>query len=398
MTPMANPPRTGRRFLPLLVSSYFSPSTSYSLSTSKPLSGGMNAYNWKTRNNGDLVKYWLFSFYFYLCGTSPRPCLNGGQSGGGGEIAAELKGAIESKEIDAVFRAVERGADLKKALDIEEKHSSIAWMLQLAVMKRYQRIIEIVVHCPTADIILVNETGSTALMVACDRSWGEMDDDRIPQILLDQPAVNVNAADRQGKTALMKACWRGNELVVQHLLEHRLTDVNLQDDNGESALTMSASLGFIAIVRRLLRRPDIDVNKANNLGRTALMEASAQGHDSVVGELLGYQPTDVNLQDNGGDTPLVLASRAGAVPVVVSLLRHSHIDINKVNLQGSTALMEASHKGHWPVVQELLLQPSIQIELRDDHGSTCSDTRIWGCSPFCCYGSAATPQYRHQHL
>ena len=34
-----------------------------------------------------------------------------------GEIAAELKGALESQEIDAIHRAVERGANLHKALD-----------------------------------------------------------------------------------------------------------------------------------------------------------------------------------------------------------------------------------------------------------------------------------------
>ncbi|KAH6905510.1 ankyrin repeat-containing domain protein [Coprinopsis sp. MPI-PUGE-AT-0042] len=248
------------------------------------------------------------------------------------ETAADLRGALESKEIDAVYRAVARGADLHKQLAIlEDTHYSVDWILLSAVSKGYYDIVKLLLQRPTTDINATNESGSTALMVACSLVELGPDEEKLVRLLLEQHTIDTNVADRNGHTALMKAFLAGHELLVELLLTFEANDVNLRNKGGDSALHLASSAGHTSTVLALLERTDIDINASNSHGATALMIASSMGHEPVVRLLLNRQTTNPNVQNEEGDTALHLASTVGHTATVTALIEHKDIDTNARN-------------------------------------------------------------------
>ncbi|XP_065163184.1 ankyrin repeat domain-containing protein 50-like isoform X2 [Atheta coriaria] len=171
---------------------------------------------------------------------------------------------------------------------------------------------------------------------------------KIVQELLRNNA-DVNVVNEYGSTALMTASMKGHHDVVQELIKNN-EDVNVVGKNGNTALMRASIEGHLDIVQELIKN-NADINVVDRDGNTALMRASMQGHLKIVQELIKNN-ADVNIVDRDGNTALMRASMEGHLKIVQELLRNN-ADVNVVNKDGNTALMLASMQGHLKIVQEL---------------------------------------------
>ena len=67
------------------------------------------------------------------------------------------------------------------------------------------------------------------------------------QLLLAAPGLDVNAANNSGATALYVACQEGHATIVQLLLTTLSLDVNAADNGGATALYVACWKGRAAI-------------------------------------------------------------------------------------------------------------------------------------------------------
>lgn len=127
--------------------------------------------------------------------------------------------------------------------------------------------------------------------------------------------TDINAADETGWTALMLACAMCQERAVRQLLDWG-ADVHIKDKNGDTAL-IGASAAFCSgqtvkgqtsIVRMLLQR-GANPNTQDYAGETALMAVTTYGNVGALRVLLdaGARP---EVKDNAGRSALDYAHEA----------------------------------------------------------------------------------------
>lgn len=131
-----------------------------------------------------------------------------------------------------------------------------------------------------------------------------------------EDGASVRAVDESGATALMVACkTSGDPDVVEALLEEGCTPAAV-DIYGFNALMLAADNGFVDVVSTLLDRTDVNIDSVNNAGWTALMLAARGGHFSVVKTLL-EEGANRSYTNEKGENALSAAS--GDVDIVALL-------------------------------------------------------------------------------
>ena len=131
-----------------------------------------------------------------------------------------------------------------------------------------------------------SNTGSTALMLACDN-------DKIEAIeavtaLLEPPASAVDLQDNSGMSALMISCKQGYWNIVDLLLCHHAR-VDLQEENGKTALMFTCAHCDPASSKMFLERNSRSVNIVDNDSMSPLMRMSVAGKFEMVKLLLKYK-------------------------------------------------------------------------------------------------------------
>lgn len=112
-----------------------------------------------------------------------------------------------------------------------------------------------------ADVDVVNNSGSSALMYAC--ATGKIE---CVEILLEAKA-NIEKKGLYGQTPLHAAAMRGDENIVRLLLEHG-SQVNETDDNGDTALHLARRFGKTETENMLLSM-GADRGMKNSRGQSA---------------------------------------------------------------------------------------------------------------------------------
>lgn len=289
-----------------------------------------------------------------------------------------------------------------------------------AILARVKPVVEILlaaVHSgslETVDVVLAagisagsahEPTGTTPLVVACDRGHGS-----IASRLL-QSGADPNARTKKLWTPLMFAARGGHETIADALLVAG-ADVNATNDKGSTALISAAGNGHDGMVRRLLEAGAKTDPVESEIGGNALIAASVAGSAETVRLLLdaGMDPAyrtpegsdalyyaasggkagcvrlllergaPADRANRHGETPLLRASAAGSAEAVLLLL-DAHADPNSASgTQRLTPLMVAADRGHLEVARMLLSRGAdprrVSLALR----TACDYARLGGHS------------------
>ena len=206
-----------------------------------------------------------------------------------------------------------------------------------------QKIVKLMLRCPSVDILLRDGKGSTALDLATKSNRtdiaaafdsqfklkqkghtccsehvndglqiaAENGDLTMVKAFLHCSQVNLNVGYKYGITPLFVACHENHAEVVKYLLADSRTDVNVVVNN-ENALFIASDKGYLEIVNLLLAHPNIDVNGVNTRSRkNSLIIASERGNMEIVRSLLNNPQTYVNEIDLYGNSALHIASLKG---------------------------------------------------------------------------------------
>jgi len=184
----------------------------------------------------------------------------------------DLSNAIAKRELPAIVKAIDRGADVN----------------------------------------LSAPDGRTALMIAA----GEGDLGLVERLI--QAGANVNARNDRGGTALMYAALEDSPKVLELLLA-RGAKPDLQAKNGWTALMLAAARGHTECATRLLAHR-ANPNLADVYGWTPLMRAVHEQRAGVADALLANRAIDLNAVDEAGNTALHHAAVEGALDLAQKLL------------------------------------------------------------------------------
>jgi|GEM_PF-4890419 len=152
-----------------------------------------------------------------------------------------LNDAAEAGNLDAVKRALARGAD------VNERGMLKTTPLMNAAAKGHAHVVRFLLTVEGIDINTLNAGGTNALMTACRQ--GHMD---VVRALLDDPRTDVNSLGRYGGTALMNAAGFGHRDIVEELLKvEGISLAATYTEKKHSPITIARQNGFEDIARLL---------------------------------------------------------------------------------------------------------------------------------------------------
>ncbi|BAU48876.1 ankyrin [Sulfurifustis variabilis] len=217
---------------------------------------------------------------------------------------ADLAAALARRDVAAVARAIERGAD---------------------------------VNGKTPD-------GRTALMVAAGAG-----DAALVRGLLEAGAA-VNTTNGRGGTALMYASVRGDLDTVTALLE-KGAEVDARASNGWTALMIASASGY-ADLAAVLVDAGANVDAADIYGWTPLMRAIHEGRTEVVRLLVKRARPTLEARDEADATALHHAAVVGSLESARLLLERG-ADRGARDRAGRTPAMAAAEAGHGALAELL---------------------------------------------
>ena len=210
-----------------------------------------------------------------------------------------------------------------------------------ATIEKQKEIIELILRCPSTDMLLMDEGFMTAKKFAISKN----------------------------RTDIIKAIESRNVLLGEG---HTCCSNKVND-----GLQKAAEVGDLRMVESFLLCSQVDINIGYKYGLTPLFVASKNNHYNVVRALLSDARTDVNVVVNSGNA-LLAASESGHTEVVALLLKHTGIDANMVNTRNmKTALIVASDEGHRDIVELLLRHTQIDVNKIDSFGETALEKASW---------------------
>lgn len=187
-----------------------------------------------------------------------------------------------------------------------------------------------------------NNSGTTALMVACDNKHMAL-----IHRLLDVDGIDVDSVDYYGNTPLIHACMYNNIGVAKALLA-KGANIEAIDSAEYTVLMKACRLNNDTVVKMLL------VHGASvNAGRLAPLLLACENRNMHIVELLLAANADVEVVDESGYTPLIVACKKGTLSIVDMLLR-ANAQLSVANLDSFTPLMLASANGYANIVERLL--------------------------------------------
>jgi ankyrin repeat protein/Leucine-rich repeat (LRR) protein len=188
-----------------------------------------------------------------------------------------------------------------------------------------------------------------------------LDDRALIKNLLKTKTVHINARDETGQTALHIACDRGNLDLVKWLVKKKAV-INICNSQGEPPLYRAAKVPYLDICEFLLQQgADPMFTIASNYCYPTVLHylcsfSDTEQTDKLV-EVVRYilsRGFNVNAKNRRGMTALHICSESGTVPVVSVLLRYAP-NVNLTDINGETALHYAVKSRHAEVCRLLVL-------------------------------------------
>ncbi|XP_022288625.2 fibronectin type 3 and ankyrin repeat domains 1 protein-like isoform X1 [Crassostrea virginica] len=209
--------------------------------------------------------------------------------------------------------------------------------LHRAIIREDLTEIEKILETGDVPIDVPDKYGFTGLMQASQKGYTERDvgaEESIMEILI-RYGADVNAKNDSGKTALMLACFAGQFDAVK-LLRANGAKYDDYDRGGSTPIHWAVDGGNTRLIEWIIK-DGADVNlKDHSHGWTPLIRcASVNGNRNVALTLL-VCGAEVNIQDKDGKTALMVAIINGHQDLV-ELLLQKNADITVKNLFGKTA-------------------------------------------------------------
>ena len=143
-----------------------------------------------------------------------------------------------------------------------------------------------------ANINCRDRYGESGLHIAVIRKYG-----KLLNLLLRQPGVDVNITDDFNQTPLMVACSAGHKKFVRRLCQVKEIDPNIKDHIFRTALFRAVSSNKPQCVEALKTVPNVDWNLPDNLGNYPLTMAVEKGYGNVLEILLSVTHLDLSVTD-----------------------------------------------------------------------------------------------------
>lgn len=283
---------------------------------------------------------------WYLCLTG---ALLAGEHTSGAAAADDYLRVIRANDLKALRQMVQRGAEVRDALDWTPLHYAALYGSPEAV-----RIVLEAGGDPNAR----NRSQVTPLM------FGAYSSEKTR--LMVEKGGNVNAKASDGTTPLWVAAGaQGNERTVRYLLEKGAAVNELPSKDGADYLMRAAAHEDAGVIRLLIEK-GADPRRASKYGDTALTQSYSIGDHEKSGILLAAGAdanaanTDAGTVKNGpidsfGVTPLMLAAAMND-PAQVSALIKAGAKLDTTDHRHMTALMMAvaTDRANPAIVQRLI--------------------------------------------
>ncbi|XP_022109248.1 serine/threonine-protein phosphatase 6 regulatory ankyrin repeat subunit B-like [Acanthaster planci] len=287
----------------------------------------------------------------------------------------------------------------------------------LATIKKYQKVIKLLVERPTVDLTLTDKKGFNCLHSAaingnsfavktmleakpslinttCTADRGTalhlavLNNHTDIVAALCEQGCNLNIPNINGQTPLHLAADSCNTKSVEILLNTG-ANVNAQDKYGDTCLHLLLEKSFkeatgstakkqkgVAksllviqnLIRMLLRHGNIDVTLRDNNRDNCLHFAAFSGNDDAVKEILKAKKSVIN-DRNGSLAPLHIASFYDHADVVQTLAKQGNCNKDLQNSNSQTALHIAIEKNHYKCI-EALVNNGANVNAKDNGGNT----------------------------
>ncbi len=214
---------------------------------------------------------------------------------GGGNLETAWTEALSAKDLPALGRLLEAGAD--PAWTVNEGRTALMYAAEGGDLDLVNSLLE-----AGADVEALNRYHGSALMFAA--KGGDVPVTR----RLIEAGADVNRVADLGWTALLVAAAKGNGDVALTLIEAG-ADPNPRDKNGWTPLMHAVSGRHLAAAAALLGVPAVDPNLAEENGSTALHIAALAGDEAMV-RLLVDHGADLSVRTAGGYTAAQVADAA----------------------------------------------------------------------------------------
>jgi len=190
---------------------------------------------------------------------------------------------------------------------------------------------------------LRDQTGNTALMVACSRGHSATALRLIEAIASARSSHSLNSSlnlvNNRGQTAMTLACCHRLEPVASRLID--LRQAKFPSDYSHSVdtpLMICLQLGLLNLVQRLIETGQGDLRRTDTLGRTALMVACVNKQSAIALQLANHPENPPEAVEKHGQTALMLACAQSMPGVAQALLSTGRARPDHRDQQGHTAL------------------------------------------------------------
>lgn len=276
---------------------------------------------------------------------------------------APLHWAVEHNQADSCKTLMDLGANpniLNKAL---------LSPLHLAVSKRHNNLIELLMSYPATDSNLEGDLGNTPVILACSLNNCEALNMLIKNgaKLCHQNKLGhfpVHAAAFAGATKAMDIVLKAAEETGYVIQQH----INYIDKSKSSPLHLAVRGGNLETIRLCLDT-GAKVDQQQNDRSTPLHLACTQGALDVVKMMLcSFDRVEdiINLTDGACQTPLHRATIFDHTELAEYLISLG-ADVNSVDCKGNTPLLLATSCGSWNTVT-LLLSKGARVSVTDRRG------------------------------
>ena len=147
----------------------------------------------------------------------------------------------------------------------------------------------------------VNDTGETALKIACSHSCGE-----IIKFLLDAGA-DPSIRDDVGYTAFCDICSNNRYDIISYFLVYDCVQKEIRESCITGLFCACAKNNYFIV--DILLKNGLDPNTQCSFGWTGLMVACRLGYVQTIVTLLQNKKTSVLIQNKDGDTALDIARK-----------------------------------------------------------------------------------------
>ena len=248
---------------------------------------------------------------------------------------------------------------LQYGADINVQSSDGTTALMCAILSKDVKTVNTLLE-NQADASLVTDTGTTALMLAT-----KVNSVGITKALLRYSTASINHLDNSGRSALMMACDRvdTHEELMNLLIKYG-ADINKKVD-GRHVLLWATLHGFLSTIKAILYK-DTDINTTGPSNETALMIAAERGFLKIVKYLIS-QKADVNRLSSYLGTALHYAAANNREDTVRYLIRQKPIIFKNQNRK--TPSLVAKHNKH-SAVQNILEDYEKKVNIKPYPGDT----------------------------